>query len=74
MKKNRFAVLMCVGAYPMILGLLHFLPDALMRQPHWVKALVIVPTMITWMLYAVSPFIQRYFARWIGLSTQAGRD
>lgn len=71
MKKNRFAILMCIGAYPMILALLHFLPEALMQQPHWVKALVIVPIMISWMLYAVTPLIQRFFARWIGLPGQS---
>jgi hypothetical protein len=71
MKKHRFACLMAVGAYPMLLALLHLLPDSLMLRPHWQKALVIVPMMIAWMLYVVSPFLLRHFGAWLGV---AGRD
>lgn len=67
MNRHRFALLMTLGAYPMVLALLYLLPPAVMEQPHWVKALVMVPVMVGWMFYGVSPAIQRYARGWIAL-------
>jgi antibiotic biosynthesis monooxygenase (ABM) superfamily enzyme len=65
MNKHRFALLMTVGAYPAVLALLHLMPRSLLAQPHWVKAAFMVPIMVAWMFYVVSPSIQRFFGAWI---------
>lgn len=65
MNKHRFALLMMMGAYPMVVAILHALPSAVMHQPHWIKALLMVPVMVLWMFYVVSPLIQRHFRSWL---------
>jgi len=69
--KHRFAALMTIGAYPMVVAILYFLPHSFMMQPHWIKGIVMVPIMVVWMFYVVSPAIQRYMASWIGLRSRS---
>ncbi len=67
MNKQRYALLMILGAYPSVVAILHLMPPQVMQQPHWVKGLVIVPIMVIWMFYVISPAIQRYFGVWVGI-------
>lgn len=67
MKRYRLALLMAVGAYPAVLLALMALPASFATMPVMLKPLFILPVIVLWMVYVVSPAITRHFGGWVGL-------
>lgn len=67
MKRYRLALLMAIGAYPAVLLALMALPASFATTPLMLKPLFILPAIVLWMVYVVSPVITRHFGGWVGL-------
>ena len=57
MKRYRLALLMAIGAYPAVLLALMALPASFATTPLMLKPLFILPAIVLWMVYVVSPLI-----------------
>ena len=67
MKRYRMALLMSLGAYPMALLILTIMPSAFAAVPAPLKPLFIIPPIVVWMVYVVSPFVVKTFGGWVGM-------
>lgn len=59
MTRFRFALALCLGAYPLITGLLYLWAPVLDHLPSWQVTLIIVPQMVFGMVFAVIPLVHR---------------
>jgi antibiotic biosynthesis monooxygenase (ABM) superfamily enzyme len=61
----RFALLVMLGAYPVITALLLALSPLMEGWPIAARTLVIVPPMVSGMVFGVIPLVQKLGAGWI---------
>jgi antibiotic biosynthesis monooxygenase (ABM) superfamily enzyme len=54
-----------VGAYPLVTALLHLLGPTMAAWPLPLRTLVIVPLMVSGMVFAVIPLVHRLAGGWI---------
>jgi hypothetical protein len=65
MNRSRFALVLCLGAYPLITALLYLWHPLLAELPTWQVTLVIVPQMVPGMVFGVIPLVHRYLGGFI---------
>lgn len=72
--KYRFAMLLMAGIYPVITGGLYLLHAFTGDWPLWQRTLVIVPAMVSLMVWIINPLIQRRFAGFLHPETDPARN
>jgi antibiotic biosynthesis monooxygenase (ABM) superfamily enzyme len=65
LSRVRFAMLVMLGAYPLITGLLTLLGPLMDGWPIAARTLLIVPPMVSGMVFGVIPLVQRIGGTWI---------
>lgn len=65
LSRPRFALLVLIGVYPVITGLLYLVLPFLGGQPIWVITAVVAPMMVGVMVWGLIPAIQKQFAGFI---------
>lgn len=63
--RMRFALCVMVGAYPLITAILIALAPVTGDWPVALRTLVVVPLMVSGMVYGVIPLVHRWAGRWI---------
>jgi antibiotic biosynthesis monooxygenase (ABM) superfamily enzyme len=61
----RFTLCLMLGAYPLITAILLLLAPLTADWPVALRTLVVVPLMVSGMVFAVIPLVQRLAGRWI---------
>jgi antibiotic biosynthesis monooxygenase (ABM) superfamily enzyme len=57
----RFALLVLLGAYPVITGILYALAPLTAGWAIWQKTLLVAPMMVATMVWGVIPMVHRHF-------------
>jgi antibiotic biosynthesis monooxygenase (ABM) superfamily enzyme len=63
--RTRLALVLCLGAYPLITSLLYLWAPVLSDRPTWMVTAVIVPQMVAGMVWGVIPLAHRWFGWFI---------
>jgi len=63
--RPRFAMLVLIGAYPLITSLLYLVFPLTEGWSIWQRTLVIVPLMVSAMVWGIIPGVQRLFRSFI---------
>ncbi|TKT75233.1 hypothetical protein [Aquamicrobium sp. LC103] len=63
--RPRFAFLVALGVYPLITGLLYLIFPLTDGWMLWQRTLVIVPVMVSIMVWGLIPGVQKYFRAFI---------
>lgn len=61
----RFALCVMAGAYPLITFLLAVLTPVTSDWPLALRTLLVVPMMVSGMVFGIIPLVQRWAGRWI---------
>lgn len=61
----RFALLVLLGAYPVITGILYLVIPVTQGWAIWQRTLLVAPMMVTAMVWGVIPVVQRRFRAFI---------
>ncbi|MEQ1900711.1 MAG: hypothetical protein ABL866_08250 [Devosia sp.] len=56
--RNRMALLVLIGVYPIVTGLLYLIGPLTTGWDVWQRTLVLAPMMVVLMIYGLIPFIQ----------------
>ena len=63
--RQRFAVLVLVGVYPLVTGISYAIAPFTAGWEIWQRGLLIAPIMVPVMVYGLIPFIQTRFRGWL---------
>ena len=63
--RQRFAVLVLVGVYPLVTGISYAIAPLTAGWEIWQRGLLIAPIMVPVMVYGLIPFIQTRFRGWL---------
>lgn len=67
----RFTLCLMLGAYPLVTAILTLLAPLTADWPLALRTLVVVPLMVSGMVFAVIPLVQRLAGRWIAAGAPA---
>lgn len=70
----RLALVMMVGAYPLVTGLLALLAPFVGGWPLPVRTLVFVPCMVLGMTFVITPLVRRLAGGWIDAGRHRPQD
>ena len=63
--RQRFAVLVLLGVYPLVTGISYAIAPFTAGWEIWQRGLLIAPIMVPVMVYGLIPFIQTRFRGWL---------
>ncbi len=61
----RFALLVLLGVYPLVTAISYAIAPLTADWQIWQRAFLLVPIMVTVMVWGLIPFIQARFGRWL---------
>jgi antibiotic biosynthesis monooxygenase (ABM) superfamily enzyme len=72
LSRPRFALLVLLGAYPVITAILYAVVPLTAGWPIWQRTLLVAPAMVTAMVWGVIPFVQQRFRAFLVPATGQG--
>lgn len=64
-QKIRLALVMMLGAYPLITALLYVTAPFTSNWALWAKGLIVIPPMVFGMVFFITPYAHKWFGGWI---------